>query len=163
MRTITFSLNPDSIKKAIRELEQYIVDFDDACHELTRRLTEEGVQIAKMQVVSLGAFDTGELEASIKGYYSPGLRTGFIVAGAPYAVFVEYGTGVVGKAGQHPQPDGWAYDVNNHGDSGWVYKSDRDGKFHWTKGMPSRPFMYNTLRELERKAENIAREVFGKL
>ena len=161
MRTVTFSLNSASISKAIREVERYRDDLKRACQELVERLTDEGTQIAKMQVVSLGAFDTGELEASIMGYYSPNLRAGIIKTNAWHALFVEYGTGVVGKANQHPFPEGWAYDVNSHGEAGWVYKSDRDGKFHWTKGMPSRPFMYNTMRELERRLQGLANEVFS--
>lgn len=163
MRTITFSLDSASINRAIKEVERYKEDLQRACQELIERLTDDGVQIAKMQVVSLGAFDTGELESSIMGYYSPNLRAGIVKTDAWHALFVEYGTGVVGKSNQHPMPDGWEYDVNNHGDKGWVYHSDRDGKFHWTKGMPSRPFMYNTMRELERKVSSIASEVFSNL
>lgn len=161
MKTISFSLDAKSIEKAIREVEKYREDLKVACQELIARLTDEGTQIAKMQVVSLGAFDTGELESSIMGYYSPNLRAGVIKTDAWHALFVEYGTGVVGKSSQHPMPNGWEYDVNNHGEKGWVYHSDRDGRFHWTKGMPSRPYMYNTMRELERRLKDIASEVFS--
>lgn len=164
MKRITFSLNKASIERAIRELEQYQADLQDACQALVERLTHEGEMVAKMYVAAYPAVDTGELMDSINGYYSPNLHAGFIRANAWYAIFVEYGTGVIGDSNRHPQkPGDWEYDHNHHGDKGWVYKSDRDGKLHWTKGMPSRPFMYDTFRELERKAESVAREVFGKL
>lgn len=163
MRTITFELDSKSIGRAVKQVEQYRKDLENACQELVARLTDAGEQIAKLQVISLGAFDTGELESSIIGYYSPSLRAGLVKAGAWHAVFVEYGTGVVGQSNQHPIPEGWSYDVSGHGDSGWVYKSDRDGNFHWTNGMPSRPFMYNTLRELEQKVGSVADEVFSRL
>lgn len=162
-KTISFTLDTASIGRAIKELEQYRKDLQAACQELARRLTEEGVVVAKMYVAAYPAVDTGELMNSIDGYYSPNLHAGFVRANAWYAVFVEYGTGVRGSDNPHPAPVGWEYDVNHHGDDGWVYKSERDGKFHWTKGMPSRPFMYDTFRELERKAETVAREVFSKL
>lgn len=163
MRTIAFALDAQSISSAIKAVERYRDDLVDACQELVAKLTDEGVQIAKMQVVALGAFDTGELESSITGYYSPSLHAGIVKASAWHAVFVEYGTGVVGQGSQHPEPNGWEYDVNGHGSKGWVYMSDRDGKFHWTAGMPSRPFMYNTYRELENKVQSVASEVFARL
>ena len=49
--------------------------------------------------------------------------------------------------------------VNNHGEKGWFYF--RDGEWHWTKGMPSRPFMYETSIELAEKIVEVAKEVFG--
>lgn len=44
---------------------------------------------------------------------------------------------------------------------GWHYF--KDGAWHWTQGMPSRPFMYNTASELRsmNTIADIAREVFG--
>lgn len=69
---------------------------------------------------------------------------GFIISvDSDYAEYVEYGTGIVGSNNPHPKPINWQYDVNAHGDEGWKYIGD-DGKLHWTKGMPSRPFMYDT-------------------
>ena len=100
---------------------------------------------------------------SIRGFYDSDRNIGIVRADTTYAVFVEYGTGVVGASNPHPAPDNWRYDVNSHGEKGWVYKSERDGKFHWTKGMPSRPFMYDTIRELERNLDSIASEVFSNL
>lgn len=129
---------------------------------LFEALIDYGVEVAKAQVREMDAFYTGELESSIEGYFSPAMKVGIIRAGAPYAVYVEFGTGVVGQGSPHPAPAGWRYDVNNHGEAGWWYFNDRDQKWHWTKGIESRPFMYNTARELERECGRIAREVFGR-
>lgn len=128
---------------------------------LVRKLAERGAEIARIQVASLGAVYSSELLNSIIGIYSEKDRVGIVRAGAPYAIFVEYGTGVVGAGSPHPKPDGWQYDANGHGDEGWWYLNDRDGKVHWTRGYRSRPFMYNTARELEQQLESIAKEVFG--
>lgn len=76
-----------------------------------------------------------------------------IMADTDYAVYVEYGTGVVGSENPHPHP--WEYDVNGHGDKGWFYptteedpnprKHTYNGQLYgWTKGQASRPFMYRT-------------------
>ena len=51
--------------------------------------------------------------------------------------------------------------ICDHIEKGWFYF--KNGKWHWTKGMPSRPFMYNTASAL-RNTETItriARRVFG--
>lgn len=162
MRKISFGLSVKEINRAIREIEKYKAELNAKVSMLIEALTDYGVEIAKAQVRQLGAWYTGELESSISGYFSPSLGVGIIKAGAPYAVYVEFGTGIVGKSQPHPSPDGWRYDINEHGESGWWYFNDYTGHPQWTKGMPSRPFMYNTARELENACERIAREVFGR-
>jgi hypothetical protein len=159
-KRIVIKLSEDSISKAIREVEKYKGELKNKVHLLIERLTDYGVEVAKAQVRELGAFYTGELEESITGYYSPSTQVGIIKTDVPYAVYVEFGTGVVGAGSPHPAPAGWRYDVNNHGEAGWWYFNDRDQKWHWTKGMESRPFMYNTLQILERESARIAKEVF---
>ncbi len=163
-KRIVFKLSEDSISKAIRELERYKGELKNKVHLLIERLTDYGVEVAKAQVRELGAVYTGELEESITGYYSPSTQVGIIKTDVPYAVYVEFGTGVVGKGSSHPAADleGWIYDINNHGEAGWLYFNDRDQKWHWTKGMGSRPFMYNTVQILEMECMRIAKEVFAR-
>src|SRR5690554_2123449 len=52
-----------------------------------------------------------------------------------YAMYVEFGTGIVGtgmseekKGKPHPKASesGWNYDVNEHGESGWTYPTSAD-------------------------------------
>ena len=159
-KVICFNL--DEIDRAIKEIKAYEREFLNKCGQLVEKLTEYGADVAKLQVQQLGAFDSGELMNSIEGYYSPTSQVGIIKAGAYYAVYVEFGTGVVGKQSSHPNPQGWQYDINAHGENGWVYYDDDSGQFRWTKGFKSRPFMYNTARELEKECAKIAKEVFGK-
>lgn len=179
LKTIDMSLDKASINRAIREIKMFRKQLQDSMNELIQQLMEEGVGIAKMQVASLEAFDTGNLEGSIhKGEFIPAWGVGWIVTDCPYAVFVEYGTGIVGAGSPHPGiSDGdWTnpvvsrngktynnYDSQDHGAEGWVYKSDKDGKYHWTAGYISRPFMYNTLRWLEEIAPDKASELFSQM
>lgn len=152
MRTISFTLDPKSIGQAAKAVRAYAVDVRDAVQKLAEYLTLEGADIAKLEVLSLGAFDTGQLADSIHGFYNTGTHIGIIHTDVYYACYVEYGTGVVGQSNPHPEPRGWEYDIHGHGTKGWVYFSERDNDFHWTTGVPSRPFMYNTMRHLERLA-----------
>lgn len=161
-KVITMELTTKGIEQAIKEIEAYKKDFLQKCNKLVEVLTDTGVDIAKMQIQQLDAVYTGELMNSIDGYFSPSIGAGFIKAGATYAIFVEFGTGVVGSQSPHPNPQGWVYDKNQHGEKGWVYFNENVGGFRWTKGFKSRPFMYNTAKELEKSCGKIAREVFGK-
>ena len=159
---IRFSLDNKDIDRAIKELKLFKKEFLVKCNQLVEALTDEGENVAKVQVEELDAMYTGELWNSIKGYYSPTYNVGVIKAGSIYAVHVEFGTGVVGSQSPHPNAQGYAYDIHHHGEDGWFYYDDYTGKVRWTKGFKSRPFMYNTARQLEKDCEKIAREVFGK-
>ena len=161
IRRFKFGVSSDEIERMIDTIREHEKNVKAKVGELIKALTAYGVDVAKAQIRELGAVYTGELEESIKGYFNPETNTGFIRAETPYAIYVEFGTGVVGKESAHPEPIDWVYDKNKHGDDGWVYFNDRDGKFHWTNGMKSRPFMYNTVQILERESERIAKEVFG--
>lgn len=176
-KTIHMTLDKSSIENAIQEVKRFREELKEAMRDLVETLMDEGVTMAKMEVVALDAIDTGGLEASIgRGVFNAETRTGVVYAGAYYAIFVEYGTGVVGAQSPHPVPETagignegsllgqtyTGYDTNGHGDNGWIYRSDVDGKWYWTKGMKARPFMYNTYRYLENLAERIGGEVIGR-
>lgn len=180
-KTISFSLDAGSVERAIREVEKFTDELRSKMNELARRLTDEGKAIAEVRVVAHGAFQSAELLSSIDGYYDENTHTGIVMAGAPHAFFVEYGTGIVGAGNAHPEVTGdWnpgavgnytKYDTNGHGQAGWWYKSpygwyipkNGDGSaYAWTKGMPSRPFMYETFKQLERLSVDIYNELFSK-
>ena len=153
LKNIEMTLDPSSIQDAINIVNDLESDLADALAELARILTEDrGKRIAQMYIAQFPAVDTGALHDSITGEYIKALHSGTISTNVYYAAFVEYGTGIVGADNSHPDSGGWAYDVNNHGDAGWWYQVD--GGWRHTRGMPARPFMYNTLRELEAEAES---------
>ena len=162
-KVISFDLSVKGINQAIRELDKFRDELTRKCNELIQQLTDYGNEFAKMEVLRLGAFDTGELADRIQGFFDASSRVGFLRADCWYAVYVEFGTGVVGAGNSHPEPAaGWIYDVNHHGETGWVYFNEREGKVMRTKGQPSHPFMYNTFRELQQKARDLAGSVFAR-
>lgn len=180
LKTIDIELTPKSLNNAIKELERFQKMFTESMNELIQKLTEEGVKVAKIQVASMDAVDTGQLENSIYGYYDPSSRIGYVIAGAAHAFYVEYGTGIIGAIEQHPMAAeaGWEYMVGDHitigpgGHIGWWYNKDSDGdnvfrgetkNFHWTRGQPARPFMFNTMQWLEEAAETIASTVWSQM
>lgn len=162
LKNIDITLDPASFQRAINAVYDLRDGLQSAMTHLIETLTEKGVEIAKAELIMFWnpAYDSGALSESIQAAML-NEHEGIITTGVTYAVFVEYGTGAVGSVQSHPEPNGYQYDTKGHGLDGWVYRSTSDGKFHWTAGMASRPFMYNTLRDLEAEAEAIGGKVIA--
>jgi hypothetical protein len=151
------------------------------------RLAQEGVEIAKENITTLDAIFTGELLNSVRaesGVLTKDTAIFYVVADSEHAAFVEFGTGQRGLEAPYPYPfpEGveWNYNTGDKiqqakediyvkdysepyirkGDYFWVYIGE-DGKLHISKGMPSRPFMYETAVELMTEIAKTAKEVFG--
>ena len=173
MRTeITINLNEKgSLGKGLRKLHAYKRRVQNKTSLLVQKLTDYGVEIARIKIVNMGAYYSGELLSGVDGYYSPSLNAGFVLVTSDHAAFVEFGTGVVGqnnphKNGEYLSKAAWQYATGpkifttQDGRVGWIYPTD-DGGFRFTEGMPSRPFMYETALELQSKCEQMAKEVFS--
>jgi hypothetical protein len=172
VKTISVNLNEDkSIKNAIKELQRYKKEIEAKTRLLLQRLTDEGAEIARIKIVSLGAYYSGELLSGVDGYFSPSLNAGFVRVTSDHVAFVEFGTGVKGQSSPHKNGEylakaSWSYAsgakifTTQDGRVGWIYPTD-DGGFRFTEGMPSRPFMYETALELQRNFQRIAKEVFS--
>lgn len=167
-------LSVEGISNLKKELLSYKADFlQSRLVELTERLAEKGVEIAKANVTKLDAIFTGELIDSLhseKGSISKGTAIFYIVTDSKHAAFVEFGTGQLGMEGGYPYPfpEGVQWNYNSGrtifeispGQYGWFYK--RDEQWYFTQGMPSRPFMYETAMELEKEIVKTAKEVFAR-
>lgn len=165
-KKISFTLSPSSINNAIQEIRKYQSEITYKCQKLAQRLAEEGVYIARVKIAEYDAIYTGELLESINSEYGGVIQDGgkwIIYTGCEYAPFVEFGTGIIGSQSPHPDTSlvNWKYDVNEHGEAGWFYFNERDGQWHWTKGMQSRPFMYETGQVLREIIQKVAKEVFS--
>lgn len=158
-------LSVSGIKALQKQLQDYQKDITQKCEEFARKMAEKGIEIAKMKITDYKAIYTEELLKSINSEQGAVIQNGatwIVYTNCPWAKFVEFGTGIVGERSPHPNSSiiGWKYDVNEHGEKGWFYF--RDGEWYWTKGMPSRPFMYETAMELQQEIVKTAKEVFGK-
>ena len=169
----------DLSRSGISDLRKQLVDYkNNVLHQkvdlLAKMLAEKGVAIAQTNIATYDAIFTGELISSIEARYggsTKGTAVFYVVADSRHAVFVEFGTGQLGQEGGYPYPfpEGIAWEYNTGktifeiepGQYGWFYPGD-DGKWYFTQGMPSRPFMYETSIELRGIVEKTAKEVFGK-
>ena len=166
------ALSKSSIENAIKQLRAYQNDLTYKCQLLAEKLAENGVEIARVQIADLDAIFTSELLSSIHAEYQGSTKGGSVwsvVAGTDHAMFVEFGTGIVGKqspyTGELPDGVSWEYASGKtirqlaDGRYGWFYKDD-DGQWWFTEGMPSRPFMYYTSIQLRDIVLKTAKEVF---
>lgn len=186
-KTISMNcLSQSSIQNAIKQLRDYQNTLTYKCQIVAQKLAEKGVEIARVQIADLDAIFNQDLIKSIQSEYVGSVKGGgvwAVVAGTDHAMFVEFGTGIVGQEHPYPGelPDGvtWDYasgktirqamqDISINGDTFvkageyyWTYIGD-DGKLHITKGMPSRPFMYYTSLQLMKIVEKTVKEVFKK-
>ena len=173
-KTININLfDQKSIQAAVKALRDYENSLEYKCRLLAETLAEKGVEIARVQIADLDAIFTSELLQSIHAEYGGSVKGGgvwAVVAGTDHAAFVEFGTGIVGKQSPYPYqlPEGvdWQYASGKtirqlaDGRYGWFYPAD-DGKWYFTEGMPSRPFMYMTAIELCDIVSQTAKVVFG--
>lgn len=172
--TLKVDLSISGIEQLQKELVRYQEYLTNKAAQLAKALSEIGVDIARVQIADLDAIFTGELIASIHSEYKDSTKHGAIfavVADSEHAVFVEFGTGQRGKDSPYPYPlpEGVSWDyatgktIRQNAKTGayyWFYPG-QDGLWHYTEGMPSRPFMYLTSMELMQKIPEIAKEVFG--
>ena len=75
--------------------------------------------------------------------------------------YQEFGTGIVGRRNPHVSEMlaqvGWKYDVNEHGEKGWVYPNG------WTKGISAQKKFYNAMKNMEDSFKTIAIEEFRRI
>lgn len=172
--TLKAGLNVSEIRQLQKDLMRYQEYLTNKAAQLAKRLSEIGVDIAQVQIADLDAIFTGELIASIHSEFKDSTKHGAIfaiVADSSHAIFVELGSGWRGQNTPYPYPlpEGISWDYNTgktirynakKGTYYWFYP-EKDGLWHYTEGMPARPFMYLTSLELQKEVVKIAKEVFG--
>lgn len=157
-KKISMSLDPNSIQNAIDELEAYRSKLGELKTEIVKGAAYRGVDLAKSYVQIMDAYESGSLLNHIEPIYTDSGK-GYVFSGAPHSAFVEFGTGLRGSQDPHPEPpQGWAYDVNQHGEEGWVYYDAYLGEFFVTRGAPSAPFMYLTAKQLESEKASLVKD-----
>ncbi len=172
-KTLKADLSVSSIRNLQKELEKYKDSLTYKCRLLAEKLSERGVEVARVQIADLDAIFTGELIQSLHSEYKGSTKFGAIfavVTDSSHACFVEFGSGWLGKNTPYPYPlpEGVSWDYNTgktirynsvKGTYYWFYPG-KDGQWHYTEGMPARPFMYLTSLELQKEVAKIAKEIF---
>lgn len=156
------TMNTKSIERAIAEVKGRKQYTEARLRKLSKLLAQRGEEIAREKIAEY-THGTGNLAEHVVVWteFVGGKFKTYIKLDTPYAAYVEFGTGIVGEANPHPNVGrrDWSYDVNGHGEEGWIYP--KDGKLYWTAGEPAKPIMYETLQQLKEEYPGIVREVFS--
>ena len=163
MKKISLTLSRDGIQRGIDQIRAYKNSLDQQAGVVARELAAQGAEKARWEVENMDAVMDGELLDSIRDEMT-GATSSAVVADAPHAPFVEYGTGIEAKESGivHPElPQNWKHDSNEHGKAGWWYWNEKIGAFMHTTGMVPRPFMYNTKTWLLDNAVEIAKRALS--
>lgn len=174
---ITMNLSEESVRSAIKELNQYKSDVLRKTQEYVYRLSEIGIQTSKSNVGNFGRYIVFSKELEPNKYGCKGIllatQTGSIVskwqtkdgvktADVSPLLMAEFGSGYkaqnpmnVPNVGQGTFPG----QSNAFDKDGW-YWIDMNGELQHSYGVtPSMP-MYKAFLEMEINAIRIAREVF---
>nr|DAM77426.1 MAG TPA: putative tail-component [Caudoviricetes sp.] len=148
MKVDVFDLK--SINNAKDCLTKYRDSIEYQTNQTVKRLTQMGYEY----MMSIVKFNSGELASSISWNFDSKQNKGIIRVGADYALFVEFGTGIVGARSPHPEPENWQYDINSHGEKGWWYFDEKQNRYRWTKGQEASAFVYRTYEFMKKEAIN---------
>ena len=159
-----FDLSQKGIDKMIGELrkKKKAMSQDQAQRFLTMA-TERGRYLVQENLMLYDKVDSGKLVNSVQTEVDAARGVGYVRVTDKAALYVEYGTGVVGRDKRpHPnKPAGWQYNVGrtiNPVTHKWRFF--KWGKWNTTMGQEASPFFYNAERRLRDELPSIAREVF---
>jgi len=163
------SLSSNSIDEAIEALKKYNQELERKAELLVKQLGEEGYKLVKLNLADIHY--TGELQSSV--HLKQDRLYARIFVNSKHAIYVEFGTGSKGASTPYignndigwqyniGETIGW-YNINGVMKYGWFYYDELTGRYKFTEGMPSRPFMYDSATTLRyEKLINIVNEVFG--
>ena len=177
-KKISFGLSVKEIQNAIKEVKAYQNDLNRKCEELCRRLTAEGILIAKSYIGNSGFGKYVHLGTEISPQQSgckailymqdiTKIRSdwqtleGVKSADVSPMLMLEFGSGLkadnpVGIVGVGTG----TFPGGKHGtEPGWYYM-DLDGNWHYSTGISPKMPMYQAGKELRAKVNAIASEVF---
>lgn len=102
------------------------------------------------QASSNSPSDNGDLARSFltDSYVDETEGVAYIGSSLEYSIYQEYGTG--------------EYALQGNGRlGGWVYYSDKKGKFYWTKGTTPKRMVYRAIKTTRPMINSRAKEIFG--
>lgn len=147
--TISATLSKNSFGELTKYLEEYKKTIQQGSENAIQKIT-----LAMYEAVKSYCYQNGIVNHTdtIKYEYIKETNTGKVYTNDNVIIFNEMGTGITGSNNPHPNPSpefaSWKYDVNEHGEKGWVYPKD-DKTYAWTKGLPSRHMFYDAFNYIK--------------
>lgn len=167
-KTITITLDSDSIDRAIKELRAYEKEIKEKCELLRRRVAEIIQQKAQTGFSGAIVDDTlkGARTASVSVYVKDSDDITLVIAEGEDAIWVEFGAGVHhnGAAGSSPNPWGseLGFTIGGYGTKGVrdVWGFYEDGELILTHGTPAKMPLFHAVQDVIDDIGEIAKEIF---
>ena len=159
-KRINVHLDNSSISAAVSELRRYAAWVERKETELTTRLSQIGLNVAKVKFYSAAYDGTNDVTVRVEQEGS----TAWIYAEGTKLLFIEFGSGMTYGYG-HPE-------AGKHGYGPGTWSDGPNGKGHWddphgwwyagkkTLGNPPAMAMWGAVQEMTEQVTKIAREVF---
>lgn len=172
-RVIKVALTEKSIDNAIKELQRYKTWLRECTVKFLKALGDEGMNIASAKFQQAEYDGTNDVSVSVENRDKNKVA---IVAIGSSVLFIEFGTGVK-YPDTHPEAHSHGFSRGEYGHKlgrlkkGWRYTGSpgthgevittgkHAGEVH-TYGNPANMSMYQTVKELEQKFEEIARRCY---
>lgn len=172
-RHYKIGLDGSGIDEFIQGIEEYQSWLRERSKVLLQRLAEEGYQVAASEFASAQYDGTNDVQVRLE---DRGDKVKAVVAVGDAALFIEFGTGIT-YPDDHPEAgelgmrrgeygyklgrleNGWRYPMEKGAGTNGVPDPKHEGYYH-TLGNPANMPMYKSVKELERRLPELAREVF---
>ena len=152
---MTVELSKESLNNAIKFLNKFQEEYEKSITKAIYHATEMMYEKVKEYCYEKGIQNHTD---NIFMEFDYNTKTGKVFTNDAVIIFNEMGTGITGSNNPHPEPSekfkSWKYDVNEHGEKGWVYPKD-DGTYGWTKGLPSRHMFFYALQDMKKEIGDI--------
>lgn len=173
MKKVAITLSGRDIDHLIREVEDWKNWLLDRTTIFLGRLAQEGMEIASAKFERAVYDGTNDVSVTVE---PRGNNVRAVVATGKATLFIEFGTGVTypdnhpeagelgmkrGEYGQgHGKQQSWGY-YGEPGTNGLLKEKKNGGFVVITHGNPANMPMYETVKELQDRLTDIAKEVFS--
>lgn len=173
MKKVAITLSGRDIDRLLREVEDWKNWLLDRTTVFLGRLAQEGMEIASAKFEQAVYDGTNDVSVTVE---PRGNNVQAVVATGKATLFIEFGTGVTypdnhpeagelgmkrGEYGQgHGKQQSWGY-YGEPGTNGLLKEKKNGGFVVITHGNPANMPMYETVKELQDRLMDIAKEVFS--
>lgn len=173
MKKVSITLSSRDIDRLLREVEDWKNWLLDRTTVFLGRMAQEGLEIASAKFEQAVYDGTNDVSVTVE---PRGNNVRAVVATGRATLFIEFGTGVTypdnhpeagelgmkrGEYGQgHGKQQSWGY-YGEPGTNGLLKEKKNGGFVVITHGNPANMPMYETVKELQDRLTDIAKEVFS--
>ena len=169
------NLSSRSIEQLQKDLEKYNANLIDKCKELSQKLAEKGINVAKAKISDspLGKYISIKVDLITEqtGCKAILIATGAVKQSENFAPFntllaVEFGAGIHYNSTSNPNADKFGFGVGTfpgqvHAfEDGWYYWNEEKQEWQYTHGVKATMPMYNADIEIIKSIVKTAKEVF---